>query len=83
MLAEVGTEEIRRLVRETVLETLNSLGFDMREIQEIQADMLHLRRQRKGSEDMLRGVRASVAAMIVSTGLYLLWVAVKLMVGRE
>ncbi|MBN8530391.1 MAG: hypothetical protein J0L97_00815 [Alphaproteobacteria bacterium] len=83
MLAEVSSEEIRRLVREAVLETLSNLGFDTREMQEVQADMLHLRRVRKGSEEMLRGVRASAAAVMVSTGLYLLWVAVKLMVGKE
>lgn len=65
------------LVRKTVEETLCGLGFDMRNPNQLQADMLYLRRVRKGSEDMTRIVRHSILTLLASTGIYLLWEAVK------
>ena len=66
-----------RLVKKAVHETLGGLGFDMREPNELQADMLYLRKVRKGAEDMTRVVRRSVLTLLISTGLYLLWQAVR------
>ena len=65
------------LVRQAVHETLSGLGFDMREPNQLQADMFYLRKMRKGSEDISKIVRHSVLTLLVSSGLYLLWEAVK------
>lgn len=78
----LSAEETRKVVRETVHETLSGLGFDVREPGETQADMYYLRKIRRGSEDMARKVRASGITLIVSTGLYLLWQAVKGLLER-
>lgn len=76
---EVTPEE---LVRRAVHETLASIGFDMREPLELQADMLYLRKIRKGSEDMSRVIRHSVLTLLATTMLYLLWDAVKNLIQR-
>lgn len=65
------------LIRDTVRETLLSLGFSTEDPTALQADMHYLRRIRRGSEEMARVVRHSIVTLIVSTGLYLLWLAVK------
>lgn len=65
------------LVREAVRGTLEGLGFDLHNPSHLQADMLYLRKIRRGSEDMARVVRHSILTLLVSTGLFLLWQAVK------
>lgn len=67
----------RRLVRETVHETLLGVGFNMRDPSQLQADMHYLRKLRSGSEDVARVVQRSVITLGVSTMLFLLWEAVK------
>lgn len=41
---------VKRIRRETVLETLESLGFDVEDTNEMQKDAIFLRRFRKASE---------------------------------
>lgn len=77
MSVEIDPEELRKVIRETVHETLLRMGFDAQQAQRIQADMLYLRRIREGSEDMVRRVRASIITVLVSTVLFLLWQAVR------
>lgn len=73
------TEEdlIRRVVRETVHETLSGLGFDLGDIHEAQADLVYLRRVRKGSEEIPAKIKTSFITLIVPILLYLLWDAIK------
>lgn len=65
------------IVRDAVRETLVGLGFDIADPRGLQADMIYLRRIRRGAEDVTRVVRHSVLTLAVSTALYLLWEAVK------
>ena len=59
--------EIRHIVKEAVSETLSGLGFTTSEPHELQADLLHIRRLRTGSEYISRKVKAGVVwGMIVS-----------------
>ena len=78
----MNDEPIKLLVREAVHETLSGLGFDLKEQPELQADMYYLRRMRKGSEDVHKIIRHSLLTLLVSTGLFLLWEAVRGMLGK-
>ncbi len=68
---------LRRIVRETVYETLSGLGFDPDEPQRMQANMLYLDKIRRGSEFMTVRIKLAAIATLVPTSLYLLWEAVK------
>lgn len=74
---QLDEQTFRRLVRETVRETLENVGFDMREPNKLQADMYYLRKLRHGSEDMMQLLRRSAITLSFTTALYLLWEAVK------
>lgn len=74
---QMDEEACRQLVRDTVRETLESVGFDMREPNKVQADMYYLRKLRHGSEDMMQLLRRSAITLSFTTALYLLWEAVK------
>lgn len=72
----------RQLVRETVHETLCGLGFDMSDPNKLQADMHYLRKIRMGSEDVLRVVHHSAITLTFTTSLYLIWEAVRHLLGK-
>lgn len=73
---------IRETVKETVRETLVGLGLNPQDPPSLQADMHYLRQLRRGAEEMARLVRHSVLTLAVSTGLYLLWQAIKAAAGK-
>lgn len=79
---EMDEDTCRRIMRETVRETLENVGFDMREPNKLQADMYYLRKLRHGSEDMMQLLRRSAITLSFTTALYLLWEAVKAMLQR-
>lgn len=79
---QMDEELCRRLVRDAVRETLESVGFDMREPNKLQADMYYLRKLRHGSEDMMQLLRRSAITLSFTTALYLLWEAVKAILQR-
>lgn len=70
-------DSLRPLIHETVKETLTGLGFDTSRPTETQADILYLRRWRRGSEEARRIVAKSMLTVIASGLLYLLWEAVR------
>lgn len=70
-------QEIKRIVREAVFETLIGLGFDINEVHENQADMIYLRRLRKGSEDMAERIKGAVIAVSIPTILFMIWQTIK------
>ena len=76
-MMQIDEETCRGVVRDTVRETLESVGFDMREPNKLQADMYYLRKLRHGSEDMMQLLRRSAITLSFTTALYLLWEAVK------
>ena len=73
---------VRRLVQETVRETLAGLGFDLGAPNKLQADMHYLRQIRSGSEEMGRVLRRSAITLRFTTGLYLMWDAEKATLNR-
>ncbi len=78
-------EQIRRVVRQTVRETLIELGLDVSSPDEIvrrQADFAYLRKAREGAEDLRRIARRSAVGIALSALAYALWVGFKAMVGR-
>ena len=70
-------DEIRKIVREAVYETLSGLGMAAHEQHEVQADFLYIRKMRKGSEAMGRTIRTSTIAILVPAFLYMMWEAFK------
>jgi len=79
-------EDIRRIVRETVRETLTGIGLDVSSPDEIlrrQADFAYLRKARAGSEDLRRIARRSAVGIALSALAYGLWVGLKATIGRN
>jgi hypothetical protein len=70
-------EDIRRVVREAVHETLSGLGMAAHEQHELQADFLYIRKMRKGSEATGRNIRNTAITVIIPTVIYILWQAIK------
>lgn len=70
-------DAFRVLVRQTVHETLIGLGLDMREPNQLQADMYYLRKIRTGGEEMAKVMQRSAMTLTCTTVLYLLWEAIK------
>lgn len=75
-------EVYRRIMRETVHETLQGVGFDLRDPAQLQADMHYLRKLRHGSEDMTRVLQRSAITLGFTTALFLLWEAFKSIVHK-
>jgi len=75
-------DDIRRIVREAVYETLSGLGMAAHEQHEVQADFLYIRKMRKGSEMMSRTIRTTSITVLVPTFAYLIWEAIKNSVGK-
>jgi len=77
----VTHSEIKKIVKETakeaVSETFTSLGFDVAEPHETQADQHYLRKLRKGSEFMSLRIKVSLIAFIIPAFLYMAWEVVK------
>lgn len=65
--------ELRLIVREAVEETLQKLGFDTSKPSELQADMLYLRKLRRGAEDAHRVVFKVLFSILLTALLYTLW----------
>ena len=70
-------DDIRRVVREAVHETLSGLGMAAHEQHEVQADFHYIRKMRKGAEAMSRNIRKAMITAIIPTILYILWQAIK------
>ena len=68
--------DIRRIVRETVRETLTTLGLDASapdSVLDLQRDFAFLRRTRLGGEELARKTRLAVMGMALSGLAYLAW----------
>lgn len=75
-------EDMRRVVRETVHETLNGIGINASNPHEMQADFIYVRKMRKGAEFMSRNVRASIITVTIPTMLYMLWESLRHVVSK-
>ena len=70
-------EDTEIIIRQAVKETLIGLGFDTLDPREMQQDLLHLRKIRKGSEELSRKAKTTMIAIAVSSGAYIVWEALK------
>ncbi len=74
---EISEQTLRKVIHETVVETLTGLGFDTKDPQYMQADLYYLRKLRRGSEEMTGKVKTVTVSMLLSAVLVLLWQAFK------
>ena len=77
LLIRVLKESAAEAARDSVLQTLNAIGIDAENIHECQADMLYLRKIRRGSEELPAKIKASLITVLVPTFLYIAWEAFK------
>lgn len=71
-------EDIRKIVSETVAQTLLRLGLDAEDPIELQADFLHLRKFRKSYEAAGRQTLLTAVGIIVAGILGLIWLKIGL-----
>jgi hypothetical protein len=57
---------LRMIMRETVRETLERMGFTIDDPQAIQADMHYVRRARESSEELSRWVRRAALSLLLA-----------------
>lgn len=69
---------LKHIVRESVQETLVRMGFTTEEPHELQADMLYLRKSRRGSDEVAKWVRRTVLTTTVSGLLYMLYAGLRI-----
>jgi hypothetical protein len=69
---------LKRIVRESVHETLSSLGFTTEQPHQVQADMMYLRKARIGSDEVAKWVKRTTLSVAVSGLLYALFQGIKL-----
>ncbi len=73
----MGDEDIRSIVTQAVTETLQNIGFTTNTPNEIQADLVYLRKARQGNDEVTKWVKRSILAILLS-GLFLaLWEGIK------
>ena len=75
-------ENLRKIIHETVQETLRGVGFNVEKPHEIQADLLYLHKVRKGSEEVSRLIRRSVITVCIPAFLYVAWEVLKQILSR-
>ncbi len=69
--------EIRKIVAETVEQTLTRLGVDTQEPLEFQRDMQHVRAWRESMETVKRQGILTAVVIVVTGVLGLIWLAIK------
>lgn len=66
-------EDVKEAVKEAMNEQFVAYGFRVLEPNEMQADMLYLRKMRVGSEAIGKHALRAIVGVVVPTGLYILW----------
>lgn len=68
-------QQVREIVRQTVHETLTSMGLDVTDPQQVieaQADFAYVRSARKGSEEISKWAKRGIVGAAVSAFVYML-----------
>ena len=73
----MNEEEIRRIVAQSVTETLMRLGIEADDPIEVQKDMQHLRAWRESVNTVKRQSFVTATVVIITGALGLLWLAIK------
>ncbi len=69
--------ELHRIVQEAVCETLLRLGISTDAPSEMQADMIFLRKSRKGNEEVAKWVKRTTVGVFVSSLLFTLYEGIR------
>lgn len=75
-------EKLHNIIRETVRETLQGIGFNVDAPQEVQADLLYLHNIRKGSEEISGLIKRSVITVCIPAFLYIAWEVLRQVMAR-
>jgi len=70
-------ETIREAVSEGIEEALTKYGVDISNPHSMQADLLHLRKSRLGSDELAKWTKRSIITVAISSLLATLWNAIK------
>lgn len=76
-------DEVQALVRETVRETLTTLGVDQEEPLAVQQDMAWLRSTRVASAAMRARAGAALLGVLVTAGATACWLGLRALLGRQ
>lgn len=76
-MADLKEADVRRIVKEGIIEAFTTMGFPVHEPLEIQADLQHLRKQRKGCEAVRGNIIKTIITVSVPGALYMVWSAFK------
>jgi hypothetical protein len=79
---QVTENELKRIIAESVRETLLTMGFDVHEPHKAQADMLYIRKAREGAEEMVKLAKRSAIGIAVSLVAYALVEGARVMMAR-
>lgn len=66
-------EDVRAIVKETVHETLMTLGVDIHDASQVQQDMAHIRKLRLGCEATKRNIIRAFLTVSVPSAVYIFW----------
>jgi hypothetical protein len=75
--AQPPEDTLRKIMKESVYETLSGLGFDTENAHGMQEDMAFLRNMREGSQEMKRTIKRSIVTVVIPATLYILWESLK------
>lgn len=73
----MGDDDIKRIVAQSVEETLRNLGFTTHDPHEIQADQIYLRKARQGSDEVTKWAKRSLLGIGLSATAFALWEGIK------
>ena len=70
-------DQMHDIIRQSVLETLTSLGIDINNPLDVQKDLQYIRRMREGSDAVKGNVIKAIIATTIPTCIYVVWLAIK------
>lgn len=68
---------LHAVIEETVMRTLEHIGFTVDSPNEIQADLIYMRKARQGAEEVHKWVRRTSVSVAISGALYSLWQGIR------
>lgn len=75
-------EAVREIIRETVFETLKSLGIDVTHPMEVQADLRSLREWRQSMKAIWRSAVLGFVGILITGACAALWIGIKYFIVR-
>ncbi len=70
-------QAIREAVRDGIEEALTKYGVDTSNPNSMQADLIHLRKSRLGSDELAKWIKRSIITVAITSLLATLWSAIK------